>query len=358
MQLADFIDACNMRSKNEDEVFELLCYYSAKENGMVSFSVKNMGHVYSDAGIAVPDHVRLKNEALRSKRFRPFGIEGTLRFSKDLFRELDKMYGHFWSETGKKSAETAGGIVRGGIVRLTDFAELCGMSSSSETKNFELLCYYMMKEKGEKAFSAGGMLDIFEDAGLVRPSKSMLDKLSKKHPSFKITGVDGTVVFDPDAVISLDAKYGHLWKAAPSVSAEIVPEGISVIDEKIFSGKREGFDKLITQINSTYRNGSFDSCAMVMRRLLEASLILSFQTNSAEDAISQDGKYLCFGDIVKKTIDNEMFGLSAADLTDASHIGDYSDRGPTYTFGANDINLPRNAYRNVLTALFKASKLL
>ncbi|MDR2866086.1 MAG: hypothetical protein LBV13_01580 [Methanomassiliicoccaceae archaeon] len=348
-----------MRSKNDTEVFELLCYYLAKEDGAVSFSVKKMGQVYEDARISMPDKTSLKKDVLRCGSFRPFGIEGTLKFSKDGFRSLDKAYGHFWGAADVKK-ETTGAVVRGGTVRLTDFADICRMTKNTEAENFELLCYYLTKERSEKAFSARVMMDVYEDAGLARPDRPSFEKLVKKHGSFKPIGIEGTLAFKPEAFGPLDSRYGHLWanSITPAARPGSVPEGVGILDETKFCGRRDGFDKLIGQINSAYRDGSFDSCAVVMRRLLEACLVLSFRSNGMENEISFNGRYLCLGDIVKKVIEKNAFGLSEKDLRDASGIGDYSGHGPTYNFSANDINSARTAYRNVLDMLFRASKII
>jgi len=98
-----------------------------------------------------------------------------------------------------------------------------------------------------------------------------------------------------------------------------------------------------------------------MRRLLEVTLILSFQANGIENEIRGNGKdYIEFAEIVKKAAGSGVLGLSqkGIDITAVSKIGDYSGKGPMYTFGANDINSVRTGFRNILETLYELAGLL
>ena len=356
MQLMDFIDACNIRSKNETEVFALLCYYAMKENGMIAFSVKKMMYMYGEAGLAEPDTATLKKDAAKCGTFRPFGIEGTLKFNKEAIRAFERTYGHLWDNSARpKTKDTPAGIYK---VRLGIFTDACEMPSKDRTEGLELLCYYVAKEKDGRSFSVREVLDLYEEAGLGAPDRSSLEKQMRKHASFRRVGIDGSLEFHSGAFAAIDVLYGKIWNNANETPKSSAPSCSEVIDEKRFCGVREGLDKLIIQVNSSYRDGSYDSCALVMRRLLEAVLIYSFQTAGLEKEISDNGRYQCFDDIVKKAVSNKALSVSQAadDLLKASSIGDYSKQGPMYTFSANDINSVRTAYRNVLDTLFSALK--
>jgi hypothetical protein len=352
MQLIDFADACDMSSKSTIENFELFCFYLLKENGTRSFSAKSIIEMYDETGLPVPELSSLKKEAKACVSFRPHGIEGTLKFAKDPLRALEKKYGHMWSG----AVITVSSSAPMGSVWLKNFAEACGMKNKTDIENFELFCYYLAKEKSEESFVARSMLDMYEDAGLARPDRAGLEKEVKKCESFRLKSFDGSVVFTSDAYRTLDNTHGHMWNVRPE-SLITAPSNSEVIDETKFCGRRDGFDKLIIQINSTYRNGSFDACAAVMKRLLEASLIFAFQSNGTEkDIRGADGRYVCFDDIVRKVNDEKLFGLPGNVISDVAKIGDYSGQGPMYTLGANDINSVRVAYRNVLETLFSAFK--
>ncbi|MCL2786797.1 MAG: hypothetical protein FWD81_06245, partial [Methanomassiliicoccaceae archaeon] len=71
----------------------------------------------------------------------------------------------------------------------------------------------------------------------------------------------------------------------------------------------------------------------------------------ADGDIKSDGRYIELADLVRKAVGTDAMADIANDLIAVSVIGDYSGKGEMYTFGANDINSVRIAYRNVLDAL-------
>ena len=353
MQLIDFMDACNVDSKNDIEIFELFCYYLNKEKGETSFSIKKMRYMYEDLGIEAPDISALKKDAIQNRSFRPHGIEGTLRFTKDTIRSLEKTYGHLWSNVAVSEAAAATAIT----VRLDDFAEACDIGSKNETEILELLCYYSAKERGGTSFFIRSVADLYGDLGLEVSKISSLEKLARKHPSFRTAAIDGSMEFNVNVFKSLDASYGSIWTKAGDAPVCSAPAGCEVVDEAKYASKGDGFDRLIVQINFAYRNGAFDSCALVMRRLLEAVLIRSLRSRNMD--VTDGSGYLPLGELVKMAAESDVPELIRVkeDLLNASRVGDYSEHGPAYTFGTDDINSVRTAYRNVLETLLLQSEM-
>jgi len=239
-------------------------------------------------------------------------------------------------------------------MQIIDFADACDIRSRTEIERFVLLCYYKAKENGLQHFSIRKMMEFYREAGIAPPDRGALDKEIKANSYFRPFGIEGTLRFASGVFDSFDKVYGHLWNSAAGV-----PTGSEVLDESRFCGRRESLDRLVTQINSSYRDGSYDACASVMRRLFEVSIILAFQTKGMEDAVRCDGGYLSLDGLVKKAIGTDALGLSGRkdDLSEISMIGDYSGHGPTYTFSANSINSVRVAYRELLDILYNISGL-
>jgi len=383
MQLIDFVDACDMKSKTDIEIYELLCYFTMRENGVMVFSVKKMIHLYEDAGLPAPDKKDLNKKAKKHPRFRPHGIEGTLKFANGVVGSLDKEYGHLWvtssvhvSSKVRESSKTSG-------VQLADFAEKCKIIEKPEIERFELLCYYQLREEGVRSFSLRSMADIYTGAGLVPPKRGDLDKEIRKSGAFVSKGVDGSVEFAPGMLGTMEKNYGFIWEKKESVGgaetqaaqtqsaapAAAVPAarprpsstpGFEVLPEERFCGRRDALDRLIYQINATYREEAFDACAAVMRRLMESLLIISFQANGIENEIRGTGRdYVNYDELVRKAAGSSVLNLSGKgiDITMVARIGDYSGKGPMYTFGANEINAVRTGYRNILETLYEVAKL-
>ena len=352
MQLIDFADACGLSSRTDQERFVLLCYYQAKEEDAASFSVKRIIGMFSEAGLHIGNEKALMKSIKKHDSFVPFGIEGTLKFRRDAFKVLEKEYGHLWS--GSYAPRDSDGTVP---LTLSGFVSASGLASMDDEAKFAMFCYYLAKEKNETAFRFGGIAEMFGDAGLSVGDAHALEKRIRKGRSFTVR-LDGSFTFSSDVFSRLDAQYGGLWTAGTKGPVRNAGE---VLSEEMFCGKRETFDRLIEQINSSYRDGYYDACALVMRRLLETALVLAFHVNGMENETKdENGGTLCLADLVAVAVKKNELGLSGMtdQLASVSGIGSYSGRGPTYVFGANDINNVRSGYRNVLETLFKASKLL
>jgi len=237
-------------------------------------------------------------------------------------------------------------------MHVLDFTEACDMGSRTEIEKFTLLCYFLVKEKNVSQLSIRKVSGLYKGAGLDVPDKAALKDEVKNSGSFRHHGIEGTMRFAQAVFEALDEEYGHLWNSVAGV-----PTGSEVLDEERFCGKLEGFDRLVMQINSSYRNGSHDACALTMRRLLEAAIIFAFQSKGMEDTVRCGVGYLPLEDTVKIIADTDALGLSGKkdELLMITKIGDYSGRGPAYTFSANDINSIRAAYREILGILYDLS---
>ncbi|MCL2890769.1 MAG: hypothetical protein FWF40_02615, partial [Methanomassiliicoccaceae archaeon] len=237
-------------------------------------------------------------------------------------------------------------------MHILDFAEACDIVSKTEIERFALLCYFLVKEKNASQLSVRKVSGLYKGAGLDAPDKAALKEEIKNSGSFRPFGIEGTLRFSEAAFETLDTGYSHLWNSVAGV-----PAGSEVLDEERFCGKLEGFDRLVAQINSSYREGSHDACALTMRRLLEASMIFAFQSKGMEDAVRNGSGYLPLEDMIELIADTDALGLSGRmdDLSAAAEIGGYSGRGPAYTFSANDINSVRAAYREILGLLYGMS---
>jgi len=259
-----------------------------------------------------------------------------------------------WNPSAKEEKEDRSYIKPNGrpAMHILDFTEACDIKSKTEIEGFALLCYFLVKEKNVSQLSIRKVSGLYKEAKLDLPDKAALKEDIKNCGSFRPFGIEGTLRFSEAAFESLDKEYAHLWDTVTGV-----PTGSEILDEERFCGKLEGFDRLVTQINSSYREGSHDACALAMRRLLEASIVLAFQSKGMEDRIRGDAGYLPLEKMVKLIADTDALGLSGKtdDLLAAMKIGDYSGRGPAYTFSANDINSVRARYRDILGILYDIS---
>jgi len=97
----------------------------------------------------------------------------------------------------------------------------------------------------------------------------------------------------------------HATPASPTVSPGYFPQSILVQTNRSY---------LVTvgrQMNGCYEQGWFDACAVMMRRLLEISIIEAFEANNIASKIKDaDDNYVMLSDLVAKSLSEPAWTLS------------------------------------------------
>ena len=110
--------------------------------------------------------------------------------------------------------------------------------------------------------------------------------------------------------------------AAKSMAAEVAEitgppeEGLRapndlVILSSLVRGTRGYIEKIGNQINGTYANGWFDSCAVMIRRLVETLIIESFEKHGLASKIkNSQGDFFYLRDLISQTLNEPSWNLS------------------------------------------------
>jgi hypothetical protein len=163
--------------------------------------------------------------------------------------------------------------------------------------------------------------------------------------------------FIPAVLQVLEKEYANFWK-----DTETIESNGELIDDIKFCGKRNYLDKLITQINNSYAHNCYDACAVLMRRLFEVLLVLSYQHQNIDDEIKDaSGKgYIMLEGIVKNAKDNRALKLSRIknEFDTFRKVGNFSAHNITYTAGKKDIDSIKLNYRVMLEELYNKAGLM
>ena len=166
----------------------------------------------------------------------------------------------------------------------------------------------------------------------------------------------GKLTFIPIQIENLSKELNIYWN-----DSETIVSDSELIDETKFCGKRGFLDKIIKQINNFYNSNCYDACAVMMRRLFEILLILSYQNNNIDDIIkNSDGKYKMLEKIVADAISNQTLKISrriSDDFDTFRNVGNYSAHNITYTASQKDINDIKLSYRLMLDELYSKAGL-
>lgn len=78
-----------------------------------------------------------------------------------------------------------------------------------------------------------------------------------------------------------------------------------LIYEPIFKGTRSYIERICHQINGCYENGWYDSCSVMIRRLLETLIIELFESKNISNKIQNNGNFFYLGDLIIATINEQ-----------------------------------------------------
>ena len=242
---------------------------------------------------------------------------------------------------------------------LLEYKEKTNLDVKTQPEKAKYICYYQMKENCLSSFSIGDIKQWFIEFGYseINPSR-LKDKVTKgKEKCFQNSKNEkGKLTFIPIQIENLSKELNIYWN-----DSETIVSDSELINETKFCGKRGFLDKIIKQINNCYNSNCYDACAVMMRRLFEILLILSYQNNNIDDIIkNSDGKYKMLEKIVADAISNQTLKISrriSDDFDTFRNVGNYSAHNITYTASQKDINDIKLSYRLMLDELYSKAGL-
>ncbi|MBO5316174.1 MAG: DUF4145 domain-containing protein [Clostridia bacterium] len=245
-------------------------------------------------------------------------------------------------------------------MQLLKFMENVDLASKPEVERAKLLCFYHYKEDGINEFTMTNIAIWLEECNFSKPNTSRLKEhlIKGRGKSFLLSKtVKGAIEFVPAVLQSLNRDFGALW-----VDTVTIDSHDELIEEAKFCGKRPFLSRLIQQINFTYGNNCYDACAVLMRRLFEVLLVLSYQNKGIEaDITKPDGSHKMLESIVKDAAQNKALGVPARiskNFDSFREVGNNSAHSITYTAGKLDIDNIVRDYRVMMEDLYNRAGLI
>lgn len=245
-------------------------------------------------------------------------------------------------------------------MQLLEFIEKVQLQSQNEAERAKLLCFYQYKENSITVFNMATVALWLEECGFSKPNTSRLkEHLTKgKGRSFLASKtIKGAIEFVPAVLQAMERDVGTIW--TDTVTIESHDE---LLEEAKFCGKRNFLDRLIQQINFTYGHNCYDACAILMRRLFEVLLVLTYQNKGIEaDITKPDGNHKMLEAIVKDAVQNKVLGVPARiskNFDAFREVGNNSAHSITYTAGKLDIDNIARDYRVMMEDLYNRAGLI
>ncbi|WP_100489197.1 DUF4145 domain-containing protein [Sporolactobacillus pectinivorans] len=245
-------------------------------------------------------------------------------------------------------------------MQIFDFIELADLKNKKEVERAKLLCFYHYKETGESKFTMVIITELMKKCGFNIPNSSRLkEKLTKSKDKvlFPVKNTKNVLEFIPAILQKLEKEIGVSWN-----DTETIESSSEIIDEDKFCGKRKYIDRLIMQINHSYAYNCYDACAVLMRRLFEVMLVLSYQKLHIDDEIRDPSGsgYLMLDKIIRNAKSNKILKLSRIknEFDTFRKVGNFSAHNITYSAGRKDIDDIKLSYRVMLEELYNKSGLM
>ncbi len=187
---------------------------------------------------------------------------------------------------------------------LDQFTTACDLTNLVETDRACHLAYFYLKTKNVEEFTASDAATWLVAYGFSAPNRTRLDNKLKETRN-TIRGKSGHKL-SLGFMRELQGRYPSLSQK----SQDIVDDG-TILPEIYYQNTRGYIESLAKQINASYEHNIFDGCAVLMRRLVEVLLILSYRKLQIERAIQDSaGNFLMLEAIVTNAKNNTTLGLS------------------------------------------------
>ena len=197
---------------------------------------------------------------------------------------------------------------------LNEFLTLSDFAKQSELRRVLLLGFYGNRILGEISFTTAAVSELLVKLGYSKPNVARLTTNIKKSRMFVSAGAT-TFKLHPSTLEALDTEFPTVH-----IKSEAVISHDTVVPLSLLQKDRAFVSSLIVQINSSYENNIFDGCAVLMRRLLEIMLILSYQELKVEAAIQDSAnQYKQLNEIIDNAIVNKTLALSR-NTKDSLHV--------------------------------------
>jgi len=233
-------------------------------------------------------------------------------------------------------------------VTFKQFTQTGNLSGLSESEKVCCFAFFYLKVKGMQEFTAADGAKWLVEAGGANPNQSRLHgnlrasrNTVKAQQGWRLKG---------DFVQQMEVNFPQLSEK----SQEVVEHG-TILPEVDYQKTRGYLEALAKQINASYEHNLFDGCAVLMRRLVEILLILSYRHSNIE-AVIQDryGNFQMLEVIINDAKTNPTLGLSRNSknsLDTFRELGNFSAHKIEYTCRREYLAPHIPVYRALVTEL-------
>ena len=189
---------------------------------------------------------------------------------------------------------------------LKEFAKKAGITSECELEKVRLIAFYQIQVERVLGFDTEDVKNWFSELGLPLPNLSRLRENLRRSKKFIRGNSKYTFNLHPKELEILQQKYPDVGE-----KTEEIHSLDTILPENLYTETRGFIESLSKQINASYNHNIFDGCAVLMRRLVEIMLILSYEKLKIDSAIKDSsGCYYLLEKIINDVKTNSTLNLS------------------------------------------------
>jgi len=238
-----------------------------------------------------------------------------------------------------------------------EFCELVkNLKKSNAEKALAVLWYFDHEKPGSKK-SAGELTKLLMDHHIGTPNQTALviaigkTKLANKdRRGFCLRPGSRKIIRD---------WFPELAEAQPRMD-----HAFGYLPEPVWKDTRGYVEKLCRELNGTFKNGYYNSAAVMLRKLLETLIIESYEFLKREQEIKDEsGEFLMLRDLVERACGEGLHqGLgigrdSKRALKDARDIGNWSAHARRFSANPHDLTKFQSGIRLLVEELISISNL-
>lgn len=239
---------------------------------------------------------------------------------------------------------------------LAQFVTICKLDTLQEVPKACHLAFYYVKREGVEEFSATDAAKWLDDLHLPKPNTSRLSGNLKASRDTVRGSKQGLFRLHHSYLKKMDELYPQLSQK----SQEVVDHG-TILPPILYEKTRGFIESLAKQINRCYEENIFDGCAVLMRRLEEVLLIMSYQHLNVDGEIKDSqGNYVLLEAIVSNAKSNTTLNLgrnSKKTIEKIREMGNYSAHQIHYQCRREWIQEKIEEYRALVTELLSRAGL-
>lgn len=237
------------------------------------------------------------------------------------------------------------------------FGKHVSLGERPEIDKAVYLGYFISRTEGAEDFTVDELCVYFDKLDFSQPNKARLKGKIKKSNSFIKGKRENSFRMHSNSIRRIEEEFPNI-----SEKSEEIAYGDSILPSSLFANTRGFMESLAKQVNACYENNLFDACAVMMRRLLEVCLILSYEKLGVESEIKDgNGDYKNLNIIVANAKGNSALSLSRntkACLEDFRAVGNFSAHKIYYNAKRQDIKKVSLEYRAAIEELLYKSGVL